>query len=202
MDKCPLLFKEELGSCIFPCSLLSHFVSFCHPLFCKMMTKDIFQAFSFDTLPPAPPHLLISHIFHPFIRSHFQTLSIHGVSIWATLPRLSLALFLHLSGCSAGGLTNYSPLILFLSFLFWHSPEDTWLNSAGQLCVHLFSLPRHPSLHLAPPAAYVVWLRHWSWNILALSHFVLCHTLFCFSVMSFYTCQKTMMECVQQCFFA
>lgn len=119
-----------------------------------MMTKGIFQALSLSSAPPSPPHFS-SFILSSFQHSHFQTLcpSI-VVSLFSLLPQHSLPLFLYLSVSSAGGLTNYSPLFLLPSLLSRHSAEDTWLNPAGHLCVHLFSLSLHPSLR----SALALWL--------------------------------------------
>lgn len=118
--------------------------------FVKWWQRAFFKLFLF----PQPPPLTSSFLFfYPFFfpaLSLSDSLSIHSCLAFSLLPHHSLPLFLYLSVSSAGGLTNYSPLFLFPSLLLWHSAEDTWLNPAGHLCVHLFSLSLHPSLCSAP----------------------------------------------------
>ncbi len=121
IDKCSLLSRRGRGHAFF-----CDFSPFCHPFFCKMMTKGIFQALSLSPAPPSSPHFS-SFILSSFHHSHFQTLcpSIVVSLLVSYLTILSLSFFT----CQSPRLEVW--LIMLLSFSSPLSSRDTLLKTPG-----------------------------------------------------------------------
>ncbi len=143
---------------------LSISLSFCHPFFCKIMTKGIFQALFLSPAPPSSPHFS-SFILSSFHLSYFQTLcpSIVVSLLVSYLTILSLSFFT----CQSPRLEVW--LIMLLSFSSPLSSRDTLLKTPGLTQQDISASIFSPCLSILrsalPMLSCFVWFYQWSRSI-------------------------------------